>query len=129
MGGIGTVDLPGFGQSRGAIIRGHEGVRTIFVPVEGPPTQVIEPGGSLPLVRIDLRQLSSVSREDAMLRLAAEEAARPFDLARGPMVRATLVHMADDQYVPLLVLHHTVSDGWSMGVLVRELMGLYSALL
>ena len=63
-----------------------------------------------------------------MLRLAREEARRPFDLARGPLFRASLLRLGDEDHVLLLNVHHIVSDGWSRGVLIREVAALYAAL-
>ena len=76
---------------------------------------------------IDLRALAGDEREAEARRLAGEEAQRPFDLARGPLLRATLLRLGGDEHVLLLTMHHIVSDGWSMGVFVRELAALYAA--
>src|SRR5690606_36484376 len=82
---------------------------------------------SLPLVCVDLTGLPVASREAEAMRLAAEEARRPFNLAQGPLIRATLLHVGDDEHIILLTMHHIISDGWSMGVLVREIAALYQA--
>jgi hypothetical protein len=80
---------------------------------------------ALPVV--DLSALPPDLREDEARRRAGEEAALPFDLARGPLLRARLLRLAEEEHVCLLTMHHIVSDGWSMGVLVREVGALYEA--
>ena len=76
---------------------------------------------------IDLQALSENAREIEVQRLAAEEACRPFDLAHGPLLRVTLVRLGEEGHVGLLTMHHIVSDGWSTGILIRELAVLYDA--
>ena len=66
-------------------------------------------------------------REAAVRELAGREAAQPFDLSRGPLLRVKLVRLSEQEHVLLLTMHHIVSDGWSMGVLIREVSELYSA--
>ena len=82
---------------------------------------------SCPCTLVDLSSLPESSREAEARRLAAEEAARPFNLARGPLLRTTLLRLDEQQHVLLMTMHHIVSDGWSMGVLVREMAALYLA--
>src|SRR5262249_23745566 len=79
----------------------------------------------LPL--IDLSGLDGEKRENEARRLANEEGKRPFDLARGPLVRSALLRLSETDHVLLLTMHHIVSDGWSMGILSRELKSLYEA--
>ena len=83
-----------------------------------------------PLSRRDysaLRKLSENEREIEVQRLAAEEARRPFDLARGPLLRITLLRLGEEEHVGLLTMHHIVSDGRSTGILIREMAVLYEA--
>ncbi len=106
------------------IVDRHEVLRTTFAAREGRPVQEIGPArASLPL--LDLAVLPASAREAEAARLAREEAARPFDLARGPLLRCTLLRLraqaAGIEHRLLISLHHVVGDGWSMGVLVREL--------
>ncbi len=82
----------------------------------------------MPLARIDLAALPEARREAEARRLALAEARRPFDLARGPLVRAGLVRLGEDRHALLFTLHHIAGDGWSIGVLMRELAALYPAL-
>jgi amino acid adenylation domain-containing protein len=109
------------------IVRRHEALRTTFVAVEGQPVQVITPTLIVKLLVVDLQQLSVAAREAEFQRLAAEEAQRPFNLARGPLVRLTLLRLGELEHGLLLTMHHIVSDGWSMGVFFRELATLYTA--
>ncbi|HOG48034.1 MAG TPA: amino acid adenylation domain-containing protein, partial [Anaerolineae bacterium] len=110
------------------IVRRHEALRTTFAAVDGRPVQVIAPQLALPLGHIDLSGLPQGQREVEVRRLAQEEACRPFDLARGPLLRATLLRLGAEEQIIQLTMHHIVSDGWSMGVLVGEVAALYGAL-
>ncbi|HYG61234.1 MAG TPA: condensation domain-containing protein, partial [Thermoanaerobaculia bacterium] len=109
------------------IVRRHATLRTTFETVDGQAVQVEAPPRGLSLPRIDLRALPDRQREREVRRLAAAEAGRPFDLTRGPLLRTLLLELAADDHVLLFTLHHIVSDGWSMGILVRELGALYGA--
>ncbi|HEY0783764.1 MAG TPA: condensation domain-containing protein, partial [Thermoanaerobaculia bacterium] len=114
-----------------AVVRRHEALRTTFQVVDGEAVQAIappEPSG-LPLPTVDLTALPSPAREDEGLRVLRAEAARPFDLATGPVVRTLLLHLAADRSWLLLTVHHLVADGWSMGLLLREVAVLYRAAL
>jgi hypothetical protein len=113
------------------VVARHEVLRTRFVAVDGEPRQAISPPpatvrpGDLPL--IDLSGLGEERRRSEAARLARRDARRPFDLARGPLFRVTLVRLAPERHLTLFTLHHAVSDAWSMGVLVGELSELYEA--
>jgi amino acid adenylation domain-containing protein len=108
--------------------RRHEALRTVFASMDGEPFQVICPADPFPLSVVDLSALPVPVREAAARTLAAEEAARPFDLALGPLLRTRLLRLESADHAILLTMHHIVSDGWSMGVLVREAAELYRAL-
>ncbi|HEV2735687.1 MAG TPA: condensation domain-containing protein, partial [Longimicrobiaceae bacterium] len=124
----GVLDAAALAGSLAEIVRRHEALRTVFAFVDGRPAQTVAPAGGLDLPVTDLSGLPAEEREHAMLRLAREQVARPFDLARGPLFRARLVRLAAEEHVLLIAVHHIVSDGWSMGVLFRELSALYAAL-
>ena len=111
----------------GEIVRRHETLRTVFAEVDGSPVQVIAPFDGFVLPVEDLSGLSEADREAAVGRRAGEEARRPFDLSAGPLFRAALLRLGAEDHVLLLGMHHIVSDGWSMGVLSRELSALYAA--
>ena len=123
----GALDVAALERGLGELTRRHETLRTRFLAVSGEPVQVIDAPSSVRLDPIDVSQLSSDEREAAVQRLAQEEAARPFDLARGPLMRTALIRLAEDEHALLFTLHHIVSDGWSTAILVREISELYAA--
>jgi len=109
------------------IVRRHETLRTTFAAVDGQPVQVIGPAVPLALPVVDLAALPEKQRETEVRALADVEAAQPFDLERGPLLRAGLLRLADDEHVVLLTMHHIISDEWSLGVLIGELAACYEA--
>ncbi|HEU4556928.1 MAG TPA: amino acid adenylation domain-containing protein, partial [Longimicrobium sp.] len=123
----GTLDEAALERALGEIVRRHEALRTTFREVDGSPVQVIAPFGGFTLPVEDLSGLGEADREAEVKRRATEEAMRPFDLAAGPLFRAVLLRLGAEDHVLLLSMHHIVSDGWSMGVLIRELSALYMA--
>ncbi len=123
----GLLDVPALGRSLEEIARRHEALRTTFPAVEGRPRQVIAAEPALPLRVEDLEALAPEALEVEVRRRIAAEADEPFDLAHTPPVRATLLRLAERRHVLLLTIHHIAGDGWSLGVLVRELGALYSA--
>ena len=114
-------------QAFAELVRRHETLRTTFGLREGKPRQVIGAATPIALRWVDLRQLSETSPIELAQRLRSLEAARPFDLEHGPLWRVTVLHLNRDDHVLLVTLHHAVSDGWSMGVLIGELSTLYEA--
>ncbi|HEV7516535.1 MAG TPA: amino acid adenylation domain-containing protein, partial [Thermoanaerobaculia bacterium] len=125
----GPLDVGVLAASLAAVVARHESLRTTFGEVEGEPVQLIETAPEVRLPKVDLRALAAPFRRAELRRLAGKEGRRPFDLARGPLLRGTLIVLAESEHAVLLTLHHIVSDGWSMGVLVRELGTLYEAFL
>ncbi|HEX9936868.1 MAG TPA: amino acid adenylation domain-containing protein, partial [Longimicrobium sp.] len=124
----GTLDVDALERSLGEIVRRHDALRTVFREQGGTPRQVIAPFGGFRLTRIDLAHLPADAREAEVQReLVAEATARPFDLSAGPLFRVSLLRLGAHEHVLLLSQHHIVSDGWSMGVLYRELAALYEA--
>jgi amino acid adenylation domain-containing protein len=123
----GPLNLAALERSLNEIVERHESLRTTFGETDGRPTQVIAPTLTIKLPVVDLRALPTDERETEVQRLVAAEAKRPFDLARGPLLRGTLLLLNDQEQVGLLTMHHIVSDGWSTGILVRELGILYIA--
>ncbi|MBW4680494.1 MAG: amino acid adenylation domain-containing protein [Microcoleus vaginatus WJT46-NPBG5] len=116
-------------QSLNEILRRHEALRSSFTTVDGQPVQVIASNVNLTLPLIELQSLSENERETETERLTAEEAQRPFELAQAPLVRATLLQLAETEHILLLTVHHIVSDGWSMGLLHREMLTIYQSLM
>ena len=123
----GKLRMKALEQTFNEIIRRHEALRTVFVEVSGQPMQVVLPSVPLSLTPIDLSQLPPASRAEEGKRLALEEARLPFELAHGPLVRAHLWRFEEEDHLLLLLMHHIVSDGWSVGVLVREVGMLYES--
>ena len=123
----GRLNLAALEHSLNEVVRRHESLRTIFAMVDGRPTQVIAPTLTIALAMLDLRTLPASEREIEVRRLVTAEARLPFDLSRGPLLRGTLLHLGDEEHVGLLTMHHIVSDGWSTGILVREVATLYLA--
>jgi amino acid adenylation domain-containing protein len=123
----GALDGAVLERALGEIVRRHEALRTVFREVDGSPVQVIAPFAGFAVPVEDLSGLGEADREAAVERRAGEEAARPFDLSAGPLIRAALLRLGDEDHVLLLSMHHIVSDGWSMGVFFREFSVLYEA--
>jgi len=109
------------------VVQRHESLRTRFVTVQDEPRQLIDDEARLDLVICDLGSMPEEEREVETERLMAEEVRRPFDLALGPLLRANLLRCGEQNHVLLLTIHHIVSDGWSVSVLVREVAELYRA--
>ncbi|MGZ3461025.1 MAG: condensation domain-containing protein, partial [Archangium sp.] len=123
----GVLDVAALERSFNTLVRRHESLRTTFRAEESGPVQVIAPELTVALPVMDLTHLPESARHPEMLRLAREEASRPFDLTRGPLLRTTLLRLGEREHVLLLDMHHVVSDGWSLGVLIREMAALYEA--
>jgi amino acid adenylation domain-containing protein len=121
----GPLDAGALACALTEVVRRHEVLRTTFAEREGEPVQVVHPAHPVPLERTDLS--GPEDSERAAAAFVRGEAVRPFDLARGPLLRAHLLRLGDDDHAFLLTLHHIVADGWSMGVLVREVSALYDA--
>ncbi|MEM7356085.1 MAG: condensation domain-containing protein, partial [Acidobacteriota bacterium] len=123
----GALDIQALDASLQSIVGRHEALRTCFPTRQGQPVQQIAASLRIALPRVDLSGLSGQSRQAEALRLAAEEGRRPFDLARGPLLRILLLRLADDEHVVASAMHHIVSDAWSMEILSRELAFFYAA--
>lgn len=120
-----NVDVKALERAVSELIRRHEVLRTTFVTIDGQPMQAIAKEVDFELPVIDLSELGMAEAElEAQLRLE-RESERPFDLARGPLLRVQLIQVADEDNRLLVIMHHIISDGWSTGVFVRELATLY----
>ncbi|HEX3529710.1 MAG TPA: amino acid adenylation domain-containing protein [Thermoanaerobaculia bacterium] len=126
-GDLGDRGIAVLAASLGEIVRRHEALRTGFAWMDGDPAQVVKPFAGLTLPRVDLTALPAAARRPEALRLARAEAGLPFDLWWDALLRLTLLTLAADEHVLLVTMHHIVSDGWSMGVLMREMSALYTA--
>ena len=123
----GRLDIGALSATLTEIVRRHEALRTTFAVRDGQPQQIIHPPAQLELPVTDLTSFAADKREHEAQLIAGEEARLPFDLERGPLLRARLLRLSEEDQVLLLTMHHIVSDGWSMGVLVKEVAALYSA--
>ncbi|MCP4661120.1 MAG: amino acid adenylation domain-containing protein, partial [bacterium] len=124
----GAVKVAAMHRSLDEIVRRHEILCTTFAEVDGLPVQRIAPRPPPALPLVDLGGLVPAEGESEARRLAAAEARRPFDLAAGPLFRMSLLRLREEDHVALVTMHHIVSDGWSVGVFLRELAALYEAL-
>ena len=124
----GALDAEALARALDALRARHEALRTTLEERAGGPVQVIHPPDARDLPVTDLSVLSADEREAEVRRRIDADANTGFDLVRGPLVRAELLRLQDDEHVLLLCMHHVVSDGWSMGVFARELGTLYAAL-
>ncbi len=122
----GPLDAAALARALGRVVARHESLRTSFATVEGRGVQVIAPAAAAPLPRVDLRGLPSARREAEARRLAVAESWRLFDLGRGPLLRALLAQLDLREHVLSLTVHHIAADGWSLGILMRELSHLYA---
>ncbi|WP_255653948.1 non-ribosomal peptide synthase/polyketide synthase [Corallococcus sp. EGB] len=122
---VGALDVPALQYALDVLVRRHETLRTTFVSRDGVPAQRIHADLPVTLARVDVSGREDRAEETA--RLAREEAVRSFDLEKGPLMRALLVKEGEGEHVLVVVMHHIVSDGWSMGVMVREVGRAYEA--
>ncbi|MEI8254715.1 MAG: amino acid adenylation domain-containing protein, partial [Deltaproteobacteria bacterium] len=122
------LDADALERTLGEIVRRHDALRTTFASADGEPVQIVHAPGAFRLARVQLAMPEGSARQAETVRLTREEAAKPFDLSSGPLFRATLVTVSPDEWLLLVTMHHIVSDGWSMGVLVREAAEIYSTL-
>ena len=114
----GRLDGKALEAALGEIMRRHETLRSVFVYEQENPVQIIRPEeyqGTLKLSVDDLNGLPDSEQEEEMKRLA-QEAFEPFDLTSGPLMRARLLKLGEEEHVLLMTIHHIISDGWSMGV-------------
>ncbi|MEZ4868985.1 MAG: amino acid adenylation domain-containing protein [Caldilineaceae bacterium] len=136
----GQLDAPALERAVNEIVQRHAILRTTFLARQGQPLQQIATTLQIPLIQHDLRQLSLAEQRETVQRLSAEDAAKPFDLAHGPLLRWTVVQVTPGalktdepatsdaaEYVLLVNMHHIISDGWSTAIFVQELTTLYTA--
>jgi amino acid adenylation domain-containing protein len=125
----GQLDVQALELSFNEMIRRHESWRTVFEAEDGQPKQLVLPSLMLKVPVVDLRvMVSDAEREREVRRLFRGEAQKPFDLARGPLLRVILLRLTEDEHILLLARHHIIYDGWCRGIMARELSILYDAL-
>jgi amino acid adenylation domain-containing protein len=118
----GSLQVEALKQALGAIIQRHESLRTSFQTVDGVPVQVIDPNPIWELSMVNLE-----GKEAETEKLAYRESQTPFDLTKSPLLRVTLLKLQPEKHILLINMHHIISDGWSIGIFVRELSHLYGA--
>jgi len=123
----GPIDLDVFTLSLNEMIKRHEILRTSFAERDGMAMSIIHTDLNIPLRLIDLRTETSAQLEERVQTLALEEARLPFDLSAIPLLRATMLQLDEGVHVLFLTMHHIISDGWSMSVLIQELTAVYEA--
>ncbi|MBW4625289.1 MAG: AMP-binding protein [Brasilonema octagenarum HA4186-MV1] len=119
----GELNLTTLEQSLNEVVRRHQALRTSFSEVQGRPIQVIAPTLKITLPVTDLPGASV----ESALRIATEFAQQPFDLSQAPLLRAKLLRLTQQEHMLLLVMHHIISDGWSIGILIQELAEIYKS--
>src|SRR3989344_5824245 len=123
----GPLDVQATAAAVRGLVQRHEVLRSTYASEEGQPLQKVVASSKIDVPIVDLRSLPAAERESEERKLVNEERRRPFDLERDPMRRARLLRLADDEHWLLLTLHHIASDGWSVGIVLRELSALYQA--
>jgi amino acid adenylation domain-containing protein len=124
---IGQLDSAALERSLNVIVQRHEVLRTTFVSTDGYPQQVIAPSLYIAIPLISLDKMPPAEHDAQVQRLMLQETEELFDLARGPLLRVRLLCLAADEHVLLVTMHHIISDAWSQGIQLRELMALYDA--
>lgn len=123
----GKFNIPILKRAVEEIARRHESLRTTFSTMEGKPVQIISQNVNIPFSVVDLANYSEEAKEPEINRLVKENARYSFNLSKGPLIRITVLNTDAEECVLVLVMHHIISDGWSMAVLVEEITKLYSA--
>jgi amino acid adenylation domain-containing protein len=123
----GPLNAAALEQTFAEIIRRHENLRTSFPLIDGDLVQVISPPSGLPIPIIDLHNLNQPEQQNVSNKLAEAEFGRPFDLETGPLTRVVLIRHSAEEHTIICALHHLISDGWSKGVLVKEISTVYEA--
>ena len=129
----GDLNAAVFDASLQEIVRRHESLRTTFMDIDGKPVQCVKPvqkmaeDNTVKLAFYDLRDIPPLQQDKFIKELSTQEALRPFDLAKGPLLRAQIIRCNAYKHILLLTIHHIISDGWSVGILFQELATLYDA--
>jgi amino acid adenylation domain-containing protein len=125
----GSLDVAALDATLSELVRRHEALRTRFDEIDGQPVQVVAPARRVPLAFVDITDIAGCDCLPMVRSLAAQQAAVPFSLGEAPLIRACLARFDHDHHAILLTVHHIVSDGWSMGLMIREMAILYQAFL
>jgi amino acid adenylation domain-containing protein len=122
----GALDTAAMERAVADLLRRHEPLRTVFRSAGGEPVQVVLPFIE-PRIPVEAVDVAEEARKEVALGIVAEEAVRPFDLARGPLFRARMLRLGADDHVLVMAMHHIVTDGWSIGVMYNEICASYAA--
>src|SRR5215471_4190650 len=125
---VGPLDPDTLARAFHMVAQRHASLRTVFDSVDGEARQVVLEDLEIQIPIIDLAEVPEADREAEALRLASEEGKKPFDLSEGPLFRAVVVRLRPENFVLVLVLHHIITDGWSIALLFREVTKCYAAL-
>jgi amino acid adenylation domain-containing protein len=125
---VGSLDVDSLARAFQTVVQRHECLRTVFEAFDGKTSQIVLPEIEIPLPIVDLSQLPEQERIQTALRIAGEEGKKPFDLTHGPLLRTVLLRLAPDDHILSLVMHHIVTDGWSIAILFGEVTKCYEAL-
>jgi amino acid adenylation domain-containing protein len=123
----GMLNFAALDRACQTIVQRHETLRTRFVLVADRPVKMIAPELHLPIAVVDLTELPSDQRSQQQTTLIQSFIQQPFDLQTGPLLRVSLLRLAEQEHILLICLHHIIADGWSLGVLWHELSELYTA--
>ena len=124
---VGPLDIETLRSALRAVVQRHDSLRTVFDSVNGECWQVVVSEGEVSFSVINLTTLHETEREAEALRLVVEEGRKPFDLSQGPLLRCVLVRLANEEHILLLVMHHIITDGWSISIFFKELTTCYAA--
>ncbi len=123
----GNLDTLALEKSIMEVVKRHESLRTTFTDRGGKPVQIISAESNFKITHKDLSDLPQKESEQKLKSLAKEDALKPFDLAVGPLFRVALIKLPSEKYAILFNMHHIISDGWSVSVLISEIVQLYAA--
>jgi len=123
----GVLDVDLLTTAFNHVIARHEALRTVFRDIDGQPTQVVLPSVTITIPVVDLREVPAEKQQAELAAQTEAEAQHIFSLAHGPLMRARVWRIEDNEYVLLMTLHHIISDGWAMDVLIREVVTFYQA--
>ena len=123
----GSLDPAALTSALQSIISRHESLRTVFISIDDEVRQVVLSTLEFDLPISDISELPAVQREQAALSMAGEEASKPFDLSKGPLLRVKLLRLSPVEHILVLVIHHIIVDGWSMNLLFHEMGELYAS--
>lgn len=123
----GKLDVDALTRAFDYLVARHESLRTTFASANGEPIQAISQTGKFDFDQVDLSKLSSLEREEKVLQLCTSQAQRIFDLSLGPLFAVLLVRLSADESVLMLTMHHIIADGWSIDVIIKDIMGAYEA--